>query len=467
MTDSADYTSRQRNAERFIELAKENTNLDATITEPLIQTFASMCAMISISHDIKLRTAENNLHLTTATDNSAILAKSGDLSYTPRKALPSIGVSKVTDQPLSGLPSGISLLSDAGVNYRTMDSVTLDENGIGYVELAQLATEEITHTVTETKPYYEITLDQKYSSRLHKIEVYANVGRGLEPWTYMRRLRGARNTDLAYDEFYTAANEYGIRFGTGTVGMIPLLGTQVRITVWLTDGSTTLVQGAKLKSTDPSYANVEFEVLEAVIGGEAQEDQESIRKNSLYYELHDDQYVWNDDYSLKIESALPGITWLNIWGEQHQETIAGGFSLDHVNKIYVSAYHPLMSYEDLAEAMLSALSEIPQLNRKYEAVQPNELQFAVSISGVVSRNYKLSDARLMIMNSLLSVYGKSATDRRHQCLKKDVYADMKALGVFNGEFDIDIDITGQSSAENKSQFLYLAATDAALSLVYG
>lgn len=483
----------------FLAEAEKKPNLSAALSDPIIDTIEGIFSQVIAYVAHRQDRSDQERFLMTATNRSSVLAKSEDRQYNPRKALSSVGTLTVTDKDnaYGGLPSGITLLSAGAVSYLTADTVTFDAEGKGYsgqlegggnnyaIPVKQIEQKEFFFDVATPEPFYSVTIPAEYSPRVSGIQVYVDIGSGYQPWEKSKRFRSVDAGDYVYDEFYSSADEHGVRFGTSTIGRIPTAGASIKLVVDLTDGETTLISGEKLKLADSVlYKNLEFVVDATIDGGAAQEDLESIRNNSLYYEIFDDQYVWDDDYAFLLRRQIPSLTWVKIWGEAHQTQINGDvLDTDFINKIYVSAYSP---YSDTPlpavynlrtkEAVLNQLNGsvelgikgIPNLNKRFEYVDPVEQTFTISISGTVQRNWTLSDAKNAILDYLKSDYGRDSSTRKDQPFKRDLYEGLKELKIFDSSYEVEVSITGVSTPANLKEFIYLdeTATELAISLEY-
>jgi len=464
-----DFTNQAAVEAAFLAIAAEKPHLSQMLSEPLVRAFSSTIAQMGMSFNYRVDRADQERYLMSAANRSTVLAKAEDRQYTPAKAIPSSGILAVTDinKAYGGIPSGIELLSDDSVLYYTDEAATFDVDGAAAIAVKQMEKIELSYTVDIKKPFFEVTIPAEHSPRIVKILVYVDMGSGLELWRYAKRLRNVNSGDKAYDEFYNSADEFGIRFGTDIVGIIPTNGAAIKLEIFLSDGETTLISGEDLKPTDGlQFSDIEFSVTSAIVGGSAQEDTESIRINSLYYEAFDEQYVWNDDYQFFLKRNMPLATWVNFWGEKHQELIAGAYNKDHINKIYISAYEP--NNASIEADVIVLTGELPNLNREYIYVTPTEHTFTVTISGIAMRNQKLIDAKNTIHTWLIKTYGKDSRSRKGQPFKRDIYEGLRKLKVFDKEFEVDVSISGKVIADNLSQFIFLdeAATLAAITVSY-
>lgn len=464
-----DYTDQSEVKAKFLALAAEKPFLSQALNDPLIDTNASLISQVVMSFNHRLDRAEQEQFLMSATNRSTVLAKAEDRQYTPAKAIPSAGPLTITDvnKAYGGIPSGIVLVSGGSVIYTTKEAATFDADGVAVVSVNQSELTTLDYSVDITRPFFEITIPSEYSSRIVEIRVYVDMGAGLELWDYKKRFRNVTAGQKAYDEFYNSSDEFGIRFGTNIVGLVPNAGNSIRVELFLTDGETTLISGEKLKPLDAlQYSGIKFVASSAIVGGSAQEDTESIRINSLYYDAFDEQYVWADDYKFFLKRNMPTLTWVNFWGERHQELINGSPDLNFMNKIYISAYEPDgLATETDVMALANTLSK---LNKDYVFVTPAIHTFTITISAIAMRNKTLADAKKVVHDWLISQYGKDSKTRKDQPFKRDIYEGIRELKVFDKGFEVEVSLAGKVIPENYSQLICLdeAATLAAITVSY-
>jgi len=479
VTTDTNFTDIESTKALFLKIASNKPNLKAALNDPLVDTMAAFGAHLSVAAHHRADSVERESHLHSAIHRSSVLAKSEDRQYTPRKPRPSIGILKVTDKAAANydLARDIPLLSGGSVSYLTQDTVKFDPGtSVGYVAVSQIEITSIEEEVVTSSPFHEVILPKEFSPRIAEIFVEVNqAGAGFEPFTLSRRLRNASSDSKVYDEFYTTSDSFGVRFGTGIVGKQLQVGDVVRVTLHLTAGESTLIANEKLKPVG-NYPNYDFVVQTTISGGAAQEDLESIRKNSLYYETFDEEHVWGEDYSFFLNGKFPNMTWVSFWGERDQEVMESGLSREFVNKIYVAAYDPQDEIQaaavqaaiddgnpldpssilpPISDRISAALDAIPQLNKEFVMVPPVTGIFDVQITGTVPRSWDLSSAEKAIEGMLFEKYGQDSKAEKRQPLKRDIYEYLRKLNIFDQDFDVEIILTGTTAIDNKKHFIYL------------
>ncbi len=442
----------------FLQLASSKPTLSAALNDPLVDLMASFAAQLSVAAHHRADRVEQERFLMTANNRSSILAKSEDRQYNPRKPLPSTGTLEVTTKDGNspeGAVAETQLLSAGSIPYLTAGRPVLD-NGVWIAPVKQVEIKQITDTVVEVeKDFYEVIIPKEYTARITGIYVSVNVdpisSTGFEAFKLSRRLRLAEADEKVYDEFYTNDDSFGVRFGTGVKGLMLPKGAIVRLTLHLTLGETTLIPGEKLRSiTDSRYV---FAVKTAITGGAPQEDLESIRKNSLYSEIYDLEHVWGGDFEFFLHQNFPNLTWVNVWGEAEQEKIEGHESQDFINKIYISAYD---GQEDINARIQEALQVVPQLNKEYSIVDPDEGAFTIDVEGVIQRDWELKSAEEAIETMLFEKYAKGSRNRKSQPFKRDIYEFLRELNIFDTRYDVDVVVPDVNRVPlNKRHFIFL------------
>lgn len=387
----------------------------------------------------------------TANQRSSVLAHAESRQYVARKPTPSRGPAVFVNRssaPVS-LPAGTQWVGSNQLPYLTTDDVIVPPGGRADAEVVQASPERYTYRVESRRPFYEILLDREASTQVSEFTVSVDG----ERWVMMPRLMNTAQNSAAYDEFYTALDEIGIRFGNGVFGRIPGDGAEVVVDVLLTHGETSLLGGQELRyvtgSSDPNIGMIEAQTGGAITGGRGREDIEEIRRNALYYPLYDEQLVWQDDYTFVIRRMWPEVVWTNVWGEQEQEQ-AYGPSLDHIGNIYVSAYAP--GRPDVLSEIVSQLEE--PISRRFVPVPPNFKPLAIRLEGEIERHIPLAKAIGDVEKLLLEAYGKDSKTRRDRIKLKDFYRLISSTGHFEmGDFSVEI--FGDQKTNGLNDVVYL------------
>lgn len=378
--------------------------------------------------------------LSTALNQSSIMAHAEDRGYIPRKALPSTGIVTIknTGKVAVSVPVGQTFTSNYGIDYRiAIPPDTIAPGATAYADISQLSQQIILHDVTVVKPYYEILFDAALTSSISQIDVSVDLhdGAGYLSWEIARLFQNTLPTSTAYDEFFTHNGQIGVRFGNGDYGSIIPLGASVKIVLWLTAGATILQAGTSIAPSGASIlditgapASLTFIIGVMVIGGEPIETSDELRKNLFYWPLYQEQLVWQEDYEFFLKREFPEILWINVWGETEAESESGYKNLEFVNKIFVSAY--AQDNIGIGTDIIAKLQSVRLLNRRFQWVFPVVHYFTVSIVGAVSSKYATSIVRQKIITALEANYGLNSRLRKPDVLLKEIYALVEATGCF-------------------------------------
>ncbi|MFH1984772.1 MAG: hypothetical protein ABIL58_23270 [Pseudomonadota bacterium] len=374
----------------------------------------------------------------TASARSSILAHVEDENYVPIRATPSTGTCTVTNNGAAAvaIASGQAFQSDGQVDYVSAAAIELDPAGIVTIQFQQLRKEVVTVEVTEARPFFEILFDAGLSGQISSIAVSVDgVG-----WALAAKFQNADSDSEVYDEFYAHTDQAGIRFGNGIFGAIPQQGSIIEVELWLTDGDTYLAAGQPLtvvgEVLDVSGDPVNLAVTTAVpiTGGTPMEDGESIRRNLQYWPLYNGQLVWDDDYIYFLRRLFPNIVWIRVWGEKEAEAQAGAPDLAFINTIFVSAYEA--GGADISVDVLAALNaSVQKLNRRFEWVDPDLVEFTLTVTGKVGKGRVLTDVAAAIEAVLTANYGPDSASRRDAVYIHDIYALIEATGYFSGPLE--------------------------------
>lgn len=407
-------------------------------------------------------------HLSTAISRSGVLAGAEDRGYVPRMAKPSTGKVVFSNRATSDVVvlAGSTWLLPDQTPLQVTDNVIVPATSYAIAEVRQTESVVITAKIESTKAFYEILIDKELTPRVASIAVRVDTGAGMQSWALKSRLMNTKPNDRAYDIFYNALDNLGIRFGDGAFGKIPEQGSSVEITLSVTKGAVEVAQGQNLTrlsdgTGDPLLGRVDASTYTTIVGGEPQESIESIRRNALYYPLYDEQLVWRDDYKFQVSRIWPEAVWVNVWGEQEMEQVHG-MNLDYVNKIFITAWAP---------DNLSIGNEITQrlekpVNRQYVFVPPVFRPFYASINAVIPRTVPIAKAQDSFKEILALHYGRDSRSRRDEVRVKDFYALINSTGIFADGGYFTVELSGFAAANGLEELVFLDLDGSFMKVVY-
>ena len=406
----------------------------------------------------KIERTQQEFFLSTALNDSSVLAHAEDREYIPRKATPSSGLMRIANNGTAAVapPANTAFVSEAQLDYLLETAISIPAGGYVDVKLSQLKyAAPRTISVSDEMPFIEVTFSKEDTAKLSRFQVLVDG----EPWEYARLFQNSVSTSEVYDEFFAHNGQFGIRFGNGIFGKIPTLNSVVTIESWHTEGATVLLANNTLHLAQDildfagAPADLTITTLDAITGGDAMEAIEEMRVNLHYWPRYNDKLVWRDDYAFFARQHVPGITWFECWGEQQQEA-QSGFNVQNINKIFLTGYAP--DNANLDADILAAFSSIPLLNRKFDWVAPVFSTFTVAITGKVVRSANMATAIAAIWATLNENYGKDSKTRKDAVELSDIYEIIKKTGFFDatGTF-YHITITGVTTPTQLQEMVHL------------
>lgn len=420
----------------------------------------------------KVERAHQEGFIDTALNRSSILAHGEGREYMPRKPVPATGKAAVTNQgeyPIS-LQRGREFMSDAQVVYTLEAAAVVDPMTTVTVAVSQRMKQVFEFEVSEEKAFYEILFDRETSPKIVEFAVFVDEGEGFKEWEYDRLLTNSYPDSLVYDEFYHFTDQIGIRFGNGDFGKIPTLGAAIRVEAVLTEGDTILLEKQSLwpveeiKDSMNQTAQAQIIVSETVQNGEAQEETEEMRRNLHYAPVYNERLVWDNDYRYFLHRRYPDVVFVRAWGEEEAEKM-WGYSVDHINRIWLCAYSP---ERDIKADAMAAIAEIPMMCRNFQWHDPEHLEFQVVLTGKVRDDCILSEVLTDIRNGLNEAYGKASETRRDTVYLNEVYDIIQATGYFAKDTGawFNVELRGRHTAEYIYQMVSIDMAGSTFDITY-
>lgn len=414
--------------------------------------------------------------ISTATKRASILAAAEDRAYVGSRVTPSTGSAILTNTTSTDIqvPQYSSFLSDDQYPYLTDDVVTVPANGTATVAISQMEIVEVSTTVGTATEFFEVLLSRDLTAVCHKIDVLVTIDDETTTWTKSVMFRLATDSSEVYVEFFKPTEQLGVRFGDGTIGMIPPAGATITLKVWCSSGDVTLLSGQTLTPSDDSASLADSLTVKSstsITGGADSESTETTRNRAQYYLSYDNQVVWAGDYTFFLKQNIPATTWLTAWGEGEQEEIDGAMNIANINKIFISGWYPGKTQAELEALVLAALADVPNpLNKKYAWVAASELPFTVTITGEIPASLTTSVVIADLQSELETRFGKDSTyfdpngTGDFRLIKvKDVWAYIESLGYFD---DFSLVFNDMQDSNGYFDFVYLDAASSTFNLTY-
>ncbi|ENC6657566.1 hypothetical protein ABKY47_002012 [Aeromonas hydrophila] len=413
--------------------------------------------------------------LSTALKRASILAGAEDRGYVGRKITPSSGTAKVvndTEEPLL-LPYGFPLSAPNRLDYILAEAIRVEPGKAINAEVRQLKEVIIQTVMGSPMKWMEIALPIGVSAEASQVDVWVQPPGGVnKQWEKRFQFRRADSSSRVYAESYKPSEQLVIRFGNGLTGMIPPEGSIIRLHVWCTKGESTLIEGQSLRlvgQTDYLTNSVKITSVTPIAGGAPAETTEEIRRGALYATPYDEQVVWENDYTTFIRQNITGITWLRVWGELAQEA-ESGFDLEHIGRIYVSAYSQTQSQERLKELIIKLLESTKDLNRRYSYVPVNRQPFTISLHGALQQRQNQEDVRQALIRALDARFGENAVSGATavygdaaEIYEKDIWTEIDKQGLL---VDFTIEVVDRKPDPKLRDYVFLDAAVSDFKLEY-
>lgn len=413
--------------------------------------------------------------VSTALKRASILAGAEDRGYVGRKITPSSGKIRIenkTKDPLL-LPFGHPLDAPNRLDYVLAEAVRVEPGQQVEAEIRQLKEVVLQTTMGAPVKWLEIALPIGITAEAAQVDVWVEPLGGINrQWEKRYQFRRADGTSRVYTESYKPSEQLVIRFGNGLTGMIPPEGSIIRLHVWCTKGESTLIEGQALKlSGQPEHLASAIKITTAtpIAGGAPAETTEEIRSGALYSTPYDEQIVWDNDYITFIRKNIPGVTWVNVWGELLQEK-ESGHDLHNVNRIFISAYSPIHSQAQLEEKIITLLNTTKELNRRHTYVLVNRQPFTISLNGTLQSRQNKEDVRQAIIRALNERFGENSLavttgnyGDRAEIYEKDIWTEIDRLGLL---VDFTLEVVGRNQAPKLRDYVFLDAEVSVYNLGY-
>ncbi|MFI7813029.1 baseplate protein [Citrobacter werkmanii] len=453
--------------------------------------------------------------ISTANKRSSILAAAEDRGYVARLIVPSSG--KVTINNKTGiaqqLPAYMTIWGENQYPYVLMDTVNLAPQGVANnVSISQMEKVTITVKVDVGQEFFTVLLPKDITAKTVSLAVYVTNGGKKEKWEENPQFRLANSRSKNYVTFYKPTEQLGVRFGDGSIGMMIPDNSQIDIEVWTSEGDITLVSGQRLTPSGAFQSRAtDLEIITStpITNGAEMESTEETRNRAMYHVAYDDQIVWRGDYKFYLKGKIPGITWLNVWGEAEEEKANGAealanghndgdiitlpsgdtallkngllYDLNNTNTIFISAHKPGVAQTaakkanpgdpDMETMILDTLAAIPnRLNKTFKYYESNELPFSVIVTGIAYTETIISDAQASIKSVLEEKFGKDAVTPEstrigdYETVKvNEIWAAIQALKLLS---KFEVQIVGMKPATKLFDFVYLDANASKIDIKY-
>ncbi|WP_277268360.1 baseplate J/gp47 family protein [Pantoea septica] len=415
--------------------------------------------------------------ISTASRRASILAAAETVGYVGTKPTPSTGQATITlsdTDIVVSVPRYTTLISDDQYSYLTMEEAEFGTDGTATVAVSQLEIQEVTATVSSATEFLEVVLSKDLTATCYKLEVFVTTNGTKTQWTKSTMFRLATSSSKVYVEFYKPSEQLGVRFGDGTIGMLPPAGSTITLKVWCTSGDVTLVSGQALTPVD-DYADLASSVTitssGSITNGTDAEATEITRNRAQYYLAYDNQVVWAADYAFYLLQNISGMSWCKVWGEAEQEVLDGEMKVANINNIFISGWYPGKTQSELQSLVLAALDDVPnELNKTFTYTAVSELPFTITLTGTISASLTKATVLSELKSYLTTRFGKDSTYFDPDSVgdyvlikQKDLWAYIESLGYFE---DFSLTFNDWRDSNGYNEFVYLDVGGSSYAISY-
>lgn len=108
-----------------------------------------------------------------------------------------------------------------------------------------------------------------------------------------------------------------------------------------------------------------------------------------------------------------------------------------------------------------------KLNRKYEWVEPVDVEFTLAITGKIPRNYSIPTVAQAIRDAFNLNYGRDSEHRKFEVLVKDFYSIVSGTGYFGerGAY-FEVSHSGLPGVPKLAEMVYIDLDNTTITLSY-
>lgn len=428
-----------------------------------IEAIATMLAMFSAQLEVAQAEPFEK------TKDSTVLADAAMRGIVP-KAVPAVLNVKIENgasTPLA-IAAGRMLLDSSGRYLRVNTTMQVNAQSTGYVTATQLYGITNVHTITESRPFYEIPLAIKHDeSTLSGVRIFDESG---DEFGYTDRYVAVNAGDKVYHIEVDEKQNFYVRFGyKSIVGIQPEKGAKFTIQTFYTHGLVeTYSQGDQIvfevnQSLNDAYVKLSIESV--VSTGEAPISSDVLRELTKYPSVYNKNAVYLGEFDYLIRSNFPSLAFLSIWNEAAEE-IARAPSIDNINSLFVAVvgntgqekydvYVPGKAPTEVTE--LTPLQEsikhaiyLADDTYRVRFIQPMVREIAIAITVNVSTSYDQAVVKSQIQTAVLEKYGQDSVimsrgkaKPKYQELYKHIKKNVAALAVGSADLKIVIEDLAQ------------------------
>ncbi|MDH1403747.1 hypothetical protein [Pseudomonas sp. GD03730] len=381
---------------------------------------------------------------------------------------PTIASIKVTNGSSTALRVlvGRELLDQQGRYWLVTSGATVPAGGVGYVVGKQVKARTLTHTVTQSMPFYSIPVPGAELGYIADVAV-ANFE---QSYAFANVLAGEQVFNIKSDEVGVISVQFGI---SNLAGYQPAVGESITVQVQDTEGEITLSENMKFafRYAGAGAANQEaqavLELAQVTQPGADPMDINTMREIGSYPAIYGDSAVYLSNFDYLVRKRVAPVRFLSVWNEAREEAVRGG-SYENINSIFVAATSSGGSNDTLhkmIEQVIKRADSALRYRRREVVPSVMSVKLTLEIPSVYDSAAVVQQARTL----MLGKYGQgSPWSQRGEAkmLEKDIYDllrnQVEALNPRFGNLVIN-SISSQHPVMLPEHHRYL--TDASLTIV--
>lgn len=429
------------------------------------ESTATMLAMLSQQVEVAL--AEPFVKSRDATVLADASAKG--VLFTGKSSLINIKAENKGKKDIS-VGAGRKLLDTKGRPYLATKTITIPVGETVTIQAIQNETETQTRTITESKPFLGVEVEQPEDNDnfIESLRVYVN-DKEFEPTT--------NYCSIAVDEpiYNVESDEFQklyVRFGMdGILGSQPQTGDIVKIERTITYGEISLEQDSPISFdyiNNIEDADLSMTFVSIQTQGRNPASLDVLRQLINYPSIYDENAVYLGEFERLVKLKFPNLSFSAVWNEQREEE-ARGASMDSVNALFfsfVQEENAVMTKEAQKEAIIKVLKNADS-SYKYKFVEPVESAINVTVECYISASYDAGVTKNEIRELLLKSYSKenihkvTATSVKNRNISDLLTKNVTALGDSRADIDVNVD-RSSTQTSNPEDFVYM--TEASISI---
>lgn len=374
------------------------------------------------------------------------------------------------------------VMFDSGGNPYTLEAaVTSPAGGSVLASARQGSTTVITHTVQDTRPFYDIEVPEADDdSYLSSISLYDKEG----TYEWRDRYTNAAAGDRIFHVETDDQQRVYVRLGyKNVVGVQPENGAVLNLAIGYCRGDMTPEAGSPFSldyQSNSLEAGAKIKVVEVIQRGQDPISMDTLREMARYPSTYSDNAVFLGEFDALVRKKFPSLQFCCVWNEAQEELVRGA-KIENMNTLFVAVLaadgQEPVKYQaageqvqpdkipkaDLTETQKAIKKAILAADDSYkvEFYTPVIAELPLTVEARVSSAFRSADEKTRISKTILSAYGKASAPARrgyNRPLYKAVYDLLKANipALTGGDSDVKVTITELPNSERPELWRFVS-----------